>query len=664
MLQPSLSKDSLSRLLNEEQFHSVVHTDGPLLILAGAGSGKTRVITYKISYLMQNGVTPSKILAVTFTNKAAREMKERVNSLTKGNKKGLIITTFHSLGLRILEKEITVLGYRSKFSIYDDKDCLKLLKDVLQELKIPEESYDPYDLTFKISDIKMNMKKNFEDPVIYDIYEKYQSYLYTYNALDFNDLIKLPLEIFLQHPEVLAKYQNRWKYILVDEYQDTSDMQYNLIRLLAGKHKNISVVGDDDQSIYSWRGANISNITNFEEDFHPIREIKLEQNYRCSGNILKAANAVISKNTSRKDKKLWTDGEHGEPINIYVAEDEESEANFVFYMLDRLVNKGYKYKDFGILFRQNSQSRPFEEKFREKSIPYKVIGAMNFFERPEIRDILSYMRFLANQDDEVSLTRIINMPKRGIGNATIMSLMEYSKENNIPIYQSIRIFISNGIMGERVTSYLKDFYDLIEEFREMIFKPKNIAKTITKLVDAIDYKSKLASELKNLKKISYRLQNINQLVQSISKYENNPDHHNPNIYEYLQMISLNSKDDNEKDDNQVNLLTIHSAKGLEYPIVFLVGVEEGLIPSQKTIEETETDEEERRLFYVALTRAKEHLFISYPTKRMKFNETLEKAPSPFLTDIPEDIIEYVDLEEKLSKENPLELLLKKWNNNS
>lgn len=654
-------QEQLRQILNEEQYRAVVETEGALLILAGAGSGKTRVITHKIQYLMDIGVPPSGILALTFTNKAANEMKERVKSLVGKQKKGMVITTFHSLGLQILEKEITLLGYRGKFSIYDESDCQKMIKEIIHELKLPEDQYDPYEVSFQMGLIKMKLGNNsIDDPNLPKIYEVYQKNLFTYNAVDFNDLILLPIVLFEKYPEILEKYQSKWKYILVDEYQDTSFMQYKLMKMLAMKYGNISVVGDDDQSIYSWRGANSTNIALFEKDFYPIKEIKLEQNYRSTGNILKAANAIIHGNSSRREKKLWTKGEKGELIHWYEARDEEDEAEFVFTYINRLKAQGYHYNDFGVLFRMNSQSRPIEEQLRNNGVPYKVIGATKFFERAEIRDILSYMRFIANPEDEVSLSRIINTPKRGIGNATITAIMEHAKATDSSMYSTIKDFVNLGILGNKVTPYLEDFYCLIEKYRELIFKPKNIAHTVMRLVEEIDYKGKLLSEMKNPKSAQYKMRNINQLYQSITNYEKNPDVIDPNIFEYLQRVSLSSREEQE-DQEEVNLLSIHSAKGLEYKVVFVVGVEDGLIPHDKTLEETGTDEEERRLFYVAVTRAREKLYLSYPKERAKYNEVVRKEVSPFLKEIPDDVMEELDIEKDLAKEDALSLLLNKWN---
>ena len=651
----------LESLLNKDQYHAVTNTKGAFLILAGAGSGKTRVITYKIAHLIKQGISPDYILAVTFTNKAAREMKNRVTKILQKKNTRVLITTFHSLGVRILKKEITKLGYRQKFSIYDDKDCQKLLKDIIKELKLPDDRYDPYQLTYKISEIKMNLTTKIEDENIENIYKKYQKYLKIYNAVDFDDLIKLPFDIFQQYLQVLEKYQAKWKYILVDEYQDTSTMQYQLVKLLAKHHKNISVVGDDDQSIYSWRGANPQNLTQFETDFYPVKEIRLEQNYRSSANILNAANSVIKYNTNRKSKKLWTSGDDGEPIGIYEAEDEEAEANFILQMIKKLSDEGYSYNDIGILFRMNSQSRPLEEILRENDISYKLIGAMKFFDRPEIRDILGYMRFFSNIDDEISLYRIINNPKRSIGNTTLLALMEHSKETNSPIYSTIKDFVRSDILGKRITPYLEEFRNLVEKYRELIFKPRNIAKTVQALVEEIDYKGKLITELKDRKKIIYRMNNINQLIQSISRYENDPDNFEPNIYEYLQRVSLSTKDDESNDSNSINMMSIHSAKGLEFKVVFIVGVEEGLLPHHKTLMESGNIEEERRLFYVAITRARERLFLSYPKIRIKFNELINKTKSGFIEELPQDILQEINLENELKDRNNFEALLKRWN---
>lgn len=649
----------LEKILNREQYTAVANLNGPFLILAGAGSGKTRVITYKIANLIENGIPQERILAVTFTNKAAKEMKERVSEILNKKRTKILITTFHALGVYILKKEIKNLGYRDKFSIYDETDSKKLITNIVNELKLPIEKYDPNILSYQISNIKMNLKDKIEDNNLKTIYQQYNSLLKTYNAVDFDDLIKLPLELFISNEEILKKYQKKWQYILVDEYQDTSLMQYFLVKLLAKEHRNISIVGDDDQSIYSWRGANSENIRQFELDFYPVNEIKLEQNYRSTSNILKAANEIIKNNCNRKEKKLWTSLESGDLIKVYEAENEEDEANFVYMMIRNLINQGYSYKDFAILFRMNSQSRAFEEVFRENDIPYKLIGATNFFERAEIRDILSYLRFLANLEDEVALLRIINNPKRGIGNNTINALMEHAKATNSSLYSCIKDFIRSGILGKHTTSYLEDFYKLIEKYREKIFIPRNISKATNELVEEINYRDKLLSEIKDPKKINYRMNNINQLIQSINRYEKDPDNFEPNIYEYLLKVSIQTKDDDENQDNKINMLSIHSAKGLEFKVVFIAGVEEGLLPHIKTVEETGSEEEERRLFYVAITRAREKLFLSYTTQRMKFNEVLYRKRSHFIDELPNDVVQEVIIENEIDGKKALDEIAKK-----
>ena len=648
----------LKKLLNNEQYLSVTHKDGPSVILAGAGSGKTRVITYKIAYLISQGVAPDRILAVTFTNKAAKEMNERVAALLPKMKDKPFISTFHSLGLEILKHDIATVGYGNKFSIYDDKDCMKIIKDILLELRLPEDDYDPYQTVSKMSLLKMNLGSGFDDPNYDAIFQKYQYNLKLHNAVDFDDLIKLPLEIFQRNPDILRKYQKKWDYILVDEYQDTSLMQYRFMKCLAEQHRNISVVGDDDQSIYSWRGAVGDIFALFEKDFAPVYEVRLEQNYRSTGNILAAANAIIKNNVIRKDKVLWTSGEAGEKITYYEASDEDDEALFVRNGILEYKNKGYKLSDVGILFRQNFQSRPLEEAMREYNLPYKIIGSMKFFDREEIRDIMAYLRFLANQDDEVAFIRIINNPKRGIGNVTLQSIMEFAREANCSLYSGLKYYIDNNVLP-KATPYLEDFYNLIEKYKSRVFKPKNIARTVRELVAEIDYQSKLLADLKVLSKVSMRMNNINQLSESIARYENDPDNFDPNLYDYLQKIMLAQKDDGDDESNQINMMTIHASKGLEFKVVFIVGLEDGLIPSSRAVEDTGSDAEERRLFYVAVTRAREKLFLSYPASRGRFGVVTQSEPSPFISEIPEELL-ITEEEEETDPDEKLASLLKKW----
>ncbi|MBP5706998.1 MAG: UvrD-helicase domain-containing protein, partial [Spirochaetales bacterium] len=485
-----------------------------------------------------------------------------------------------------------------------------------------------------------------------------QHNLKLHNAVDFDDLIKLPLEIFQKNPDILQKYQRKWDYILVDEYQDTSLMQYRFMKALAEKHRNISVVGDDDQSIYSWRGAVGDIFALFERDFAPVYEVRLEQNYRSTGNILAAANAIIKNNAIRKDKVLWTSGEAGEKITYYEASDEDDEALFVRNGILEYKNKGCKLSDIGILFRQNFQSRPLEEAMREYNLPYKIIGSMKFFDREEIRDMMAYLRFLANQDDEVAFIRIINNPKRGIGNMTLQSIMEFARQSGSSLYSSLKYYIDNNVMP-KATPYLEDFYNLIEKYKSKVFKPKNIARTVRELVAEIDYQSKLLADLKVLSKVSMRMNNINQLSESISRYENDPDNFDPNLYDYLQKIMLAQKDDGDDESNQINMMTIHASKGLEFKVVFIVGLEDGLIPSSRAVEDTGSDAEERRLFYVAVTRAQKKLFLSYPASRGRFGVVTQSEPSPFISEIPEDLL-ITEEEEESDPNEKLAALLKSW----
>ena len=649
--------------LNPLQQKAVTRTNGAVLILAGAGSGKTRVITYKIAYLIQKGIEPEKILAVTFTNKAAKEMKQRAMLLIANKNKSPVITTFHSFGYNILKDHLHLLGYRRKFSIYDETDCKKIIKDILKSLNLAESEYDPGQLLYSVNHLKMNQDSDLNDKKIIDIFDQYQKNLKVYNAVDFNDLIKLPIEIFRQFPKVLEKYQSKFHYILVDEYQDTSLMQYTLMKLIAQKHRNISVVGDDDQAIYSWRGANYDNIIRFEKDFAPVEEIRLEQNYRSTANILNAANAVIATNMNRKSKKLWTEETGGDKIVFYEAEDEEKEADFVISTLFDLKYQGHAYHDTAILYRMNSQSRVFEEKLREAEISYKVVGGYKFFERAEIRDILSYMRFLANPNDEVAFHRIINNPKRGIGQSTILKIIEFADNYKLGLYSALTEIIKlKHIKSAKTLSYLEDFYHLIEKYREQIFKPKNIAASVKELVNEIGYVQKLTLDIKNAMQVQFRMNNIDQLIQSVYRYENNPDIFDSNIFDYLQRISLANRENNtDQKDDQLNLMSIHSAKGLEFRVVFLVGTEQGLLPHEKTLLENKTDEEERRLFYVAVTRAREKLFLSFPSQRKRFNQILYREPSDFINEIPRNLLVSANDMQILPDDfNPLAELRKSW----
>ena len=675
--------------LNGPQLKAVTTLEGPILIIAGAGSGKTRVITYRIARMLEKGIPQSSILALTFTNKAAREMESRVKELA-GNKINtashavksavlprLTISTFHAFGVKILREEIETLGYRKNFSIYDTTDKLELIKESLRECKLYGEKTDLKKMEQLFSNVKIgrlqwgrsggskphgsgrNEAISIADNVWEGAYNEYQKNLKLYNAVDFDDLLTLPITLFMEYPEVLDKYRRRYRYILVDEFQDTSLIQYKLLRLLAnplsGK-SNVCVVGDDDQSIYSWRGANYENLLLFEKDFPNPLEIKLEQNYRSTTTILEAANGVISHNSGRKEKNLWSGNGEGKPIELSFHENEGEEAAFIAGTIKKLRFTAMRnYGHFGVLVRTNNQFDCLEEAFLAENIPYKVSGGTSFFERKEIRDILSYLRLIANQNDDVNLLRIINTPRRGIGKAAIQRASEIAKKNRSCLYDAF-------CREERKPgSAVEEFIELIQSSREELLGPGDLHKKVRSFVDKIDYWSYLVSEFsKDEKKARWKFSNIEYLLGMIEDWEKDPDNFDHGLYAYLNRISLLTRTDGDEENNlegkgKVSLMTIHAAKGLEFPVVFIAGAEEGIIPHERSLEDEdvsgETDapvskalEEERRLFYVAITRARDKLFITGCRKRRRKNEEIERSPSPFLAEIPPHLIEYSEEE--------------------
>ena len=632
--------------LNPEQREAVEHSDSPLLILAGAGSGKTRVITYRIAHMLDEGIPQSAILALTFTNKAAREMEERVKSLTGKKLQNLTVSTFHAFGVRILRQDIAKLGWRENFSIYDETDKASLIKESARELQFTSDALDLYKIANLFSNIKTG-RKNWEsaNDMYRALYESYEQGLKLYNAVDFDDLIMLPIRLFHEHPDVLAKYRSRYTYIMVDEFQDTSRQQYELMRLLADK--NIAVVGDDDQSIYSWRGADYQNIVQFEKDFPGVKEIRLEQNYRSTETILSAANGVISHNTNRKDKKLWSGNGSGKPIELFMPENESAEADFIAESIQGIAMEERRtYDDFGILMRANSQSRAIEEALLQANIPYTMSGGTSFFERLEIKDIVSYLRVAANQSDDINLLRIINTPRRGIGRSTISAINETAKQNSSTLWDAIRYLQKDpaGALSDSAKKSLGEFIDTIEGARAKLFVGRGLANKVRELIDDIQYRDYIIGEFqKNEKAVRFKLQNIETLLMSIETWENNPDNFDPSLFNYLNRITLLSRDDIEDDGGKgkVNLMTIHASKGLEFPVVFIAGAEEGLMPHARSVEETDGDvEEERRLFYVAITRARDKLLITSCQKRRRMQATVECTPSRFLEEIPENLVEY------------------------
>ncbi|MDR2070204.1 MAG: UvrD-helicase domain-containing protein, partial [Treponema sp.] len=676
--------------LNGPQLQAVKSLEGAVLIIAGAGSGKTRVITYRIAHMLEKGIPQSAILALTFTNKAAREMETRVKELTKRKLQNLTVSTFHAFGVKVLREEIEVLGYRKNFSIYDETDRNQLIKDSLREYRISIEGVDLYALGQLFSNVKIGRVRWGEgaDSSYEGVYQEYQQGLKVFNALDFDDLLTLPIRIFEEHPEVLKKYRKRYRYIMVDEFQDTSLTQYRLMRLLAlgctersglpsadgaGEIEtaNVCVVGDDDQSIYSWRGANYENILLFEQDFPGMIEIKLEQNYRSTSTILEAANGVIANNSNRKEKTLWSGNSGGKPIELFHPQNESDEADFIAERIQELrVREALKYDDFGVLIRTNSMSRPLEEAFLAQNIPYRVSGGTSFFQRKEIKDILSYLRVIANSDDDVNLLRIINTPRRGIGKTAVTALTELARKNHSSLWDAMvktsyaqahsrgtgeaMLFEDLPVMkaegADKGRTDMEDFISLIDSFKGEILGRKpgpngkfSLSQKVRALVDAIDYWSYLVTEYSKNEKIArWKFLNIESLIRSIETWEQDPDNLDPTLYPYLNRISLITRDDGdgEADKGKVNLMTIHASKGLEFPVVFIAGAEDGIIPHTRSQEEGDGNiEEERRLFYVAITRARDKLFITSCLKRRRMQNTADCAPSPFLTEIPSRLVE-------------------------
>ncbi len=657
----ALDLETLKHELNPEQYKAVTTINGAILIIAGAGSGKTRVITFRIAHMLDSGIPQSQILALTFTNKAAKEMEDRVKDLTQRKLQNLTVSTFHAFGVRILRQDIDKLGYRENFSIYDETDRTSLIKECGRELNFSPDAMDIYKISQLFSNIKTGRKNwGTENDMYRQLYESYQEGLKLFNAVDFDDLIVLPIKLFREHPEVLQRYRDRYKYIMVDEFQDTSHQQYELMHLLADQ--NVAVVGDDDQSIYSWRGADYQNIINFEKDF-PVTEIRLEQNYRSSNTILEAANGVISHNTNRKDKKLWSGNGAGKPIEIFMPENETAEADFIAEgILGIAMEEKRKYDDFGVLIRANTQSRYIEEAFLQNNIPYTMSGGTSFFERKEIKDVISYLRVIANHDDDINLLRIINVPRRGIGRAAIQVINDEAQNLESTLWTAMQSLIKAEASpaSDTLKEDLENFVQIIENHRQKLLSGRGLAKKVRDLLDEIDYKAYLVTEnSKSEKAVRFKLKNIELLLEMMERWEIDPDNPNPSLFNYLNRITLMSRDngDDESDKGKVNLMTIHASKGLEFPVVFIAGVEEGLIPHQRSVDENGGDvEEERRLFYVAITRARDKLLISSCMKRRKMQSIIECTPSRFLDEIPANLVEYHEPQKELTVEKTQDIL--------
>ncbi|ONI44365.1 ATP-dependent DNA helicase PcrA [Candidatus Epulonipiscioides gigas] len=636
--------------LNAMQQKAVLHTNGPLLILAGAGSGKTKVLTQRIANLIEkHNVRPWEILAITFTNKAALEMRERVGTIIGEEMlKDMWISTFHSMCVRILRRYSEQIGYTRYFTIYDPADQKTIIKDVLKELNINEKLFLAGAVLSDISNKKNQFilpkqalranKEGCREHTLARIYDKYQDKLYENNAMDFDDLLVNVCILFNNHSDILEFYQRKFKYILVDEYQDTNGVQYELVRQLASKHQNLCVVGDDDQSIYGWRGADISNILEFEKDFANTTVIKLEQNYRSTKNILRAANEVVKNNCDRKEKTLFTENEIGEKIEIYEVQNEYKEAEMITAQLLNDINKYKKeYKDFAILYRTNAQSRILEEKMIQNSIPYRIFGGIRFYERKEIKDLIAYLKTIANEQDDIAVKRIINIPRRGIGAATIDKIQQLSNKHKINFYDIAKNIKQFQILGTTPANKILSFVDLIEDFK-IIEQEDDVAELLHEIITKLDYINFIKET--EPEDANDRILNIQELVSKAALYMQIAEM--PSLNNFLEEIALVADIDNyDQDSNSVILMTLHSAKGLEFPIVFMPGFEDGLFPSYMSINDEDKTklEEERRLCYVGITRAKEKLYILYTNERMIFGESRKAGASRFLNELPEEVID-------------------------
>ncbi len=644
---PEVANDLLKGL-NDKQHEAVINTEGPCLVIAGAGSGKTKVLTHKIAYLMkEKNVKPWNILAITFTNKAANEMKERIANLVGDDAQDIWMGTFHSICVKILRRFIDRIGFDTSFIIFDSSDQKTMVKGCMRDLGIDDKKMTDRSVQFEISNAKNEMLEpasytasavgDYRKEQIAKVYELYQKRLKENNAIDFDDIINYTIKILLENPDVLTYYADKFQYILVDEYQDTNKSQFTLITMLASRHGNVTAVGDNDQGIYSFRGADISNILNFERDFPGTKIIKLEQNYRCTGNILKAANAVIKNNEVKYKKELWTNNEVGQLPKIYSAKNEYDEGSFIVQQINHLKREEYyKYSDFAVLYRMNTQSRAIEDIFNREGIPYKIVGGLKFYERKEIKDIISYLRLIQNPADNLSLKRIINEPKRGIGKASLENIEELANRTEQSMYEVIKNADQYGL--NRVFLNSREFVNLIEEMRA-----KKDEIELSELITSILKKSGYTKALEDEKNIEAenRIANLDEFLNVAIEFEE--ESADNTLSEFLEGITLSSDLDNmEESEDTVTLMTLHSAKGLEFPAVFLVGLEEGVFPGYKSIGEPKELEEERRLCYVGITRAKQYLFLTFSKQRTVFGSTSCNPVSRFLKEIPPELLDGYD----------------------
>lgn len=636
---------------NDKQKEAILKTDGPILVIAGAGSGKTKVLTTKIAYLVENGIPTDNILAITFTNKAAKEMKDRVINMLGSEGHEIRISTFHSFGVYLMQKHYNELGYQKNFTILDSDDSLTIIKRIMKDLNIDPKEYNPRAIRNAISSAKNELissleyeryaSDNFSQKVL-EVYTRYEQKLLINNSLDFDDLLFLPIKLFRTKPEILKYYQEKYQYILVDEYQDTNEAQYILIKMLSAKNRNICVVGDESQSIYSFRGSNYRNILNFEKDYKDCTTILLEQNYRSTSTILDSANDVIKNNKHRKDKKLWTENGIGEKIEYYKALDEKDEANYVVKNIENLINNNTNKSEIAVLYRTNAQSRVMEEALLKSNIPYKVVGSFYFYNRKEIKDLICYLKLIYNKYDDISLQRIINTPKRGIGEKTIENLQNKAQENNICMYDAIE-------SGKELT-----FKNIIEE---IISIKDNYS--LTELVDIVLDKSGMKQELESEKSIEseIRLENLEEFKSITKAFEEK--NGLISLEDFLTEISLVSDVTEHKDEKDVvTLMTVHSAKGLEFENVFLIGMEEGIFPHNNSFESSEGVEEERRLCYVAITRAKKRLWLVNANHRLIYGMDNFNKPSRFIDEINKEYINEEKTERKVVKSNTFQKIQK------
>ena len=635
--------------LNDKQKEAVEWPDGPILVLAGAGSGKTRVLTTKLAYLVnERGVNPYNILAITFTNKAAKEMKERAFKMLGSDAYQMQISTFHSLGLLLIRENYEKLGFEKNFTILDSDDSLTIIKKILKDMNLDPKFYNPRAIRNKISSAKNElMDSNYYsrfvnseyEEIVLEVFRKYEQKVLKNNSMDFDDLLLLPIKLFKKYPEILEKYQDRFKYILVDEYQDTNEAQYILIKMLSKKYKNICVVGDLDQSIYGFRGANFRNILNFEKDYPDAKVIPLEENYRSTGNILNVANDIIKHNKQRKEKNLWTKNDSGPKIRYHRAYDEKDEANYVMEEIKKLIISGEEKSNIAVLYRTNAQSRNMEEALLRENIPYKVVGSFYFYNRKEIKDLISYLKLIYNSNDDVSLMRVINVPKRQIGPKTIENLANKSVDKGVSLYEAID-------SGKEL-----EFKKLIEKLKK---ESENIS--LTELVELILVESGMRRELEDSKTIDaeIRLENLEEFKSITKNFEEN--NGVISLEEFLLEISLVSDMEEHKNNNDVvTLMTIHSAKGLEFDHVFIIGLEEGLFPHSNCLDSSDEIEEERRLCYVAVTRAKKTLTLVNARRRMLYGNTNSNPPSRFISEISDEYLDKdVKEEVKFNKEEMID----------